>query len=371
MSFLSVWWEDPWFLVLLLCVPLLLWRSLSLRTPVRIPMPSNQHLRSAGQSLVSRAWWIPDALRMLAIAALVVGLARPQWEEERAVEGEGIDIMLVLDMSISMNFVDSTEARIERLLNQGQEPENRFEAARTSLKSFVTKRQGDRVGLVVFGDKAWLKYPLTLDYSRVNRTLDDLVLDDGGPRLEGGGCSNRCTVTGEATTIGDGLARALARLERSKAKSRVIILVTDGEHNRGRITPQALVREIRDKPEYENVDIYTFLVGSSEQAFQPHRDPRSGRPVRRRNGTRDYVPVGDAAVNPDLLRELAEVSGGHYYASYNAQKMHTDMADLEKSVTGSNFMVHRSDIFMRFVMVGLGLLFLEWLLRFTRFRRLA
>ena len=343
---------------------------LSLTKPGRVPIPTDHHLRAIGPNLIARMWWVPDVLRMAAIAALVVAVARPQTEEDRAVEGEGIDIVMVLDMSTSMQAVDMSEEQIEQALARRQEPTNRFNAARSVLKRFIAKRNGDRVGLVVFGDQAWLRYPLTLDYDRVNRTLDELVLDDGS-RNEEGLCKNGCTISGGATAIGDALARALARLEKSNAKSRVIALITDGKNNSGEVTPKAIAREIRDKGEYSNVDIYTFQVGSNDSTFLPHVD-RRGRKVRRSNGMQDYVrPTRPADVDPQLLRELAETTGGAFYESYDANQLEADMGELEKTVTDSRFRVHRADIFMPFLMVGFGLFIAEWLLRFTRFRRLV
>ena len=326
MNLFGLWWEDPLYFCLLLVIPVLLWRTMSLTKPGRIPIPSDHHLRSMGPSMVARLWWVPDVLRMAAIVVLIVAVARPQTEEDKAVEGEGIDIVMVLDMSTSMQAVDMSEERLEQLLRKGTEPKNRFEAARSVLKQFVKTRDGDRVGLVVFGDQAWLRYPLTLDYSRVNRTLDELVLDDGS-RNEEGLCQNNCTVTGSATAIGDALARALARLEKSQAKSRVIALITDGKNNSGQVTPKAIAREIRDKAEYSNVDIYTFQVGNNTSTFLPNIN-RRGQKVRRSNGVQDYVrPTRPAEVDPQLLRELAETTGGAFYESYDADQLKKDMEE--------------------------------------------
>jgi Ca-activated chloride channel homolog len=370
MNLFGLWWEDPIYFLLLLTLPLLLWRTLSLSKPGRVPIPTDRHLKSIGPNLISRLWWVPDVLRMCAIVALVVAVARPQTEEEQVIEGMGIDVMMVLDMSTSMQAVDMSQDRLEQLLSRGEEPLNRFEAARAILKQFVKTRDGDRVGLVVFGDKAWLKYPLTLDYSRVNRTLDDLILDVG-QYTEDGSCRNNCTVTGKGTAIGDALARALARLDTSQSKSRIIVLITDGKHNRGQVTPQAIAREIRDKPEYGNVDLYTFQVGNNNSTFLP-RYNRRGQKVRRQNGVQDYArPDQTPEVDPQLLRELAQTTGGAFYESYDADQLKKDMADLEKTVTGSRFRVQRADIFMPFLMIGFALFLLEWLLRFTRFRRLV
>ena len=371
MNLFGLWWEDPLYLFFLVSLPVLLWRSLSLTKPGRVPVPTDRFLRQVGPSLVSRAWWIPDGLRMVAILALVLAISRPQTEREESIEGVGVDVMMVLDMSTSMKTVDMSEQDLKRLLDQGIEPTNRFEAARRILKKFVTSRDGDRVGLVIFGDKAWLKYPLTLDYSRLSRMLDDLVLDVGLRDEETGNCRNGCTITGDGTAIGDALARALARLERSEAKSRIIALITDGKHNRGRITPKAVVREIRDKPEYANVDIYTFQVGDSSSSYVPHFN-RFGQKVMRPSGVQDYVtPRQVPEVDPQLLREVARETGGRFYKSYDAKKLKADMADLEKTVTGARFKLQRSDVFAPFVALGFGLFLLEWLLRFTRFRRLV
>jgi Ca-activated chloride channel family protein len=368
MTLLGYWWEDPWLFLGLLIVPLLLWRTLSLRKPGRVPSPSNAWLARAPGTWIARLWWLPDALRMVAVAALVLAAARPQVEDRAVVTGDGVDIMLALDMSGSMNSVDLPEEDLEAALSRGDRPRNRFEIARDTLQDFIGSRAQDRIGLVVFGPQAWLKYPLTLDYARLMRTLDGLVLDSGYVDQRTGKCLNGCTVSGAGTAIGDALGRSFNRLKRSKAVSKLVILVTDGKQEAGTLDPLAIARHLRDLPPEERVRVYTFLVGSQEHSWLPRVDFR-GRPMVDAAGLPVYArPSRPHPIDPELLRQIADMTDGKFYRSYDAETFEADVKDLERTVFSSKVHVTRSDSFMTLLMLGFGLFLLEWLLRFTRFR---
>ena len=135
---------------------------------------------------------LPDVLRLLALTALIVAFARPQTTDLEVLSGEGVDVIVALDMSVSMNAVDMSEEQLQATLSSGVPPNNRFESARNILERFVMSRSQDRIGLVVFGPEAWLKYPLTLDYPRLVQTLDGLILDRGIQDARTGRCVNGC-----------------------------------------------------------------------------------------------------------------------------------------------------------------------------------
>lgn len=368
MTLFGYWWEDPWLWLGLIVVPLLLWRTLSLGKAGRVPSPSNAALAVVPRTIVARLWWVPDALRMLAITALVLAAARPQVEDRTVVTGDGVDIMLALDMSGSMNSVDLPEEELDAALSRGDRPRNRFEIARDTLKEFIGSRTQDRLGLVIFGPQAWLKYPLTLDYARLMRTLDSLILDSGYVDQRTGQCLNGCTVSGAGTAIGDALGRSYNRLKRSKAVSKLVILITDGKQEAGTLDPLAIARHLRDLPPKERVRVYTFLVGSQDNTWLPRVDFR-GRPVLDAAGLPVYARPGRPhPVDPQLLRQIADMTGGKFYRSYDADKFKADVKDLERTVFSSKVHVTRSDVFLTLLYVGFALFLLEWLLRFTRFR---
>jgi Ca-activated chloride channel family protein len=200
------------------------------------------------------------------------------------------------------------------------------------------------------------------------RTLDGLVLDSGYVDQRTGKCLNGCTVSGAGTAIGDALGRSFNRLKRSKAVSKLVILVTDGKQEAGTLDPLAIARHLRDLPPEERVRVYTFLVGSQEHSWLPRVDFR-GRPMVDAAGLPVYArPSRPHPIDPELLRQIADMTDGKFYRSYDAETFEADVKDLERTVFSSKVHVTRSDSFMTLLMLGFGLFLLEWLLRFTRFR---
>ena len=371
MNLFGFWFDTPWAFLGFLLIPLLVHHTLQCTRHGRVPI-SRAHVISKRQAgFISLLWWVPDLIRILAIVVLVVALARPQTEDRQLVTGEGVDMMLALDMSISMNAVDGEENELQALLDEGEKPRNRFEIARDTLKAFISSRSQDRLGLVIFGQQAWLKYPLTLDYGRLINTLDHLILDGFYQDPETRRCLNGCTISGAGTAIGDALGRAYNRVRRSTAKSRVIVLITDGKQEAGSLDPKALARHIASLPAGEEVRIYTFLVGNQEQTWIPDVD-RWGRAVMGAGGLPVYrQPPRPYPVDPELLREIAELTGGKFYESYSEEKFHEDITDLEKTVFKSRVHTARSDVFQSLALLGLLLLLSEWVFRFTRWRGLV
>jgi Ca-activated chloride channel family protein len=233
-----------------------------------------------------RAWrlQVPFYLRVAGFAALVLALARPQlgyaWEESQT---EGIDIQLVLDISGSMGAEDF-------------QPENRLAVAKQVLRDFIARRPADRLGLTVFGGTALTRAPLTTD----RRMLDELV------------DSIQLNTVQDGTAIGVALANAASRVKDSQAKSKVIVLVTDGVNNAGEIDPRSAAAVCKGL----GVRVYTIGVGKEGRVMVPVRvqDPETGRVFS------EKVPM-NVEVDEKLLQEIATRTGGAYFRATDAETL--------------------------------------------------
>ena len=331
--------------------------------------------RAAGRGL-ARLWRAPDVLRVVALALLAVAFANPQVEDRTVLTGEGADIVIALDMSGSMNAVDRTQEEIDEIQAAGREPLNRFQAAREIIKAFVANRREDRVGLIVFGREVFLKFPLTLDYRVVLDQLGHLVLDNGRhePDAE---CDNDCTINGAGTAIGDALARSYRRLRDSKAKTKAIVLITDGRREGGKLAPRTVARFISERPEDEKVRVYTFLVGSPAgaklPAFRRELDPRRGwveRIARDPDGRVIYgTPERPFSTDPALLKDIADLTGGRFFEAYDEAKFREYFDELEKTEFQMQTRSIPRPAFFPWLIAGLVALGLEWVLRLTALRR--
>ncbi|MDZ7307575.1 MAG: VWA domain-containing protein, partial [candidate division KSB1 bacterium] len=280
---------QPWFLLLLVLLPLLAWwysrtyqrRSATLRY-------SNLDLmRSLPQRSRYSSRHILFGLRWLAIALVIVALARPQsGQTEEEVTTEGIDIMLALDISSSM-------------LAEDFRPKNRIEAAKLVAEQFITGRRSDRIGMVVFAARSFTQCPLTLDYGiLINflKKVDVGMVDDG-------------------TAIGLGMATAIDRLRNSKAKSKVVILLTDGVNNAGEIDPLTAARVAQAF----NIRFYTIGVGTRGQALYPVQDPIFGK---------RYVPM-PVEIDEATLTKIAELTKGRYFRATDRQSLEKIFAEID------------------------------------------
>ena len=322
---------QPQWLFLLILVPLLgaweVWRLLKRNPGMRFSTIAS--VKEIPSSFWVRIRWMPVLLRMAALALGILALARPQ-DRNTVVErfAEGVDIMLVLDTSTSMRAQDF-------------EP-NRFEAAREVGAEFIRGRTSDRVGLIVFAAKAYTQAPLTLDYSFLQEMLKEVevgVIEDG-------------------TAIGTALAMAVNRLKETEAKSKIIILLTDGQNNRGEIDPVTAA----EVAEAVNVRTYTIGVGAYGEAPFIIDHPFAGRQRR-------MVPV---EIDEDMLREVAEKTGGQYFRATNKEALSTiykQIGELEKTKVEERIYTDFSERYHEFLWPAFGLLLLEILLSTTRLRR--
>ncbi|MGE5183747.1 MAG: VWA domain-containing protein [Acidobacteriota bacterium] len=266
---------------------------------------------------------LPGVLRVLAVAAAVVALARPETERIVKHDVDTIDIMLVVDMSKSMEETDM--------------PRDRLDAAQRVIRKFLRETGNDRVGLVVFGQQAMLQCPLTQDLKVLEQIVADLAIgEEPGPGLELG------------TAIGDGLALALAQLRRSDAKSKVVILLSDGDSNWvTRFAPDEAARAARDM----KVKVYTLLVGREESDL-----------------------FGGMSVNPATLRSIAQITGGEFFRAEDYTSFEKGFMTVRKNLNGTKRTItkHVTDkqLFVPLVALALALLGFELLLAYGRLRRL-
>jgi Ca-activated chloride channel family protein len=288
-------------------------------------------LGSVSQGALSFFAELPRALRLVALGLLAVALARPRIEAPISeVDVEGIDIVVVLDLSLSMEEHDLLP--------------NRLQAAKRVLDNFVARRPNDRIGLTVFGREAFTQCPLTLDHAALRELIRGLDLG---------------TIDGRGTAIGDGLGVALNRLRRSDADTKVIILLTDGDNNSGRLSPPYAARLAQSL----HVKIFTILMGRPELQAPPEADGGADPLL----ANRQRHPV-----NPKLLEEIASVTGGTPYLATDtaslATRFHAILEELDKSSLRDRGELY-TDAADRFIWPALALLLLEVVLSLTRFRR--
>lgn len=324
-----------WALVLVAGVAVyLVWRRRTRRDPA-LKFSSARLWQALPPSTWAKLAWLPDALRIAALALLVVALARPQQVGQALPdETEGIDIVVALDTSGSMLAADF-------------QPRNRMAVAKRSIADFINERSVDRIGLVVFAGQAATWVPLTLDYSLLANLLDDVdvgMLPDG-------------------TAIGSALGTALNRLRESEAASRVIVLVTDGANTAGAgaITPKQAAQFAKEL----GVKVFTILIGRGGEVPFPAGQDMFGRPVFRNQVMR---------TDPVLLKSIADTTGGAAYVAKDSQELDeklTEVLDTLERTRLENTIstVPKDELFPFFVLAGLALMALEALLSTTRLRR--
>lgn len=327
-----MFFEYPGLLYLeLLLIPLValyIWRELKGHTP-SFHVSSVLPWMSKGGSLKKMMRHIPYLLRFIALAALIVALARPRSSQDfERVDTEGIDIMFAIDVSTSMLARDFNPDRIS--------------AAKDIAIEFIAQRPRDRMGIVVFAGESFTQCPLTTDRATLINLMKEVetgLIDDG-------------------TAIGNGLATAIARLQDSKAKSRVVILLTDGVNNRGEIAP-LMATEIAKT---YGVRVYTIGVGAMGVAPYPVMTPFG-------------VQVQQVKVEIDeaLLKQIAQETGGKYFRATDNTKMLEIYSEINKMETSrttvDSFPIYK-ELFMNYALIALGAILLEMFLRFFILRKI-
>jgi Ca-activated chloride channel family protein len=280
-----------------------------------------------------RLRWVPTALWMGALALGIVALARPQTQAVRKTQtAKGIDIMLVLDASSSMRAEDFQPTR--------------FQAARQAAEAFVEGRVSDRVGLVVFAAKAYTQVPLTLDYSFLQRMLDEVEI----------GAVEDASAVPTAVPSSTALATAVNRLKDSEAESTVAILLTDGRNNRGEIDP----RTAAEVAATMGVRVYSIGVGSSEDASA------QTEPIP------DEQQKGGSGVDAEMLRAVSAPTGGQYFSATNRdalERIYAEIDTMEAAPVDERIYTDRSEQYPWFLGGALGFVLLAVSLSTTLFRR--
>jgi Ca-activated chloride channel family protein len=325
----------PYLLGLLLLLPVVAWLHGRRGHHAAFLYSSVQLVKGISSITRSRAGTILLRLRWLAAALLIVALARPQvGEGEAQVKASGIDIAVALDLSGSMASEDF-ELAGERV--------NRLDVAKDVLVRFVRKRSGDRIGLVAFAGGAYIATPLTLDHEFLLENIGRLALGT----LEDG------------TAIGAGLAAALNRLRDLKSKSKIVILMTDGQNNAGKVPPLTAAEAAQTL----GVKVYTIGVGTRGTAPMPQTDAF---------GRRRYVQV-PVDIDEKTLTEIATRTGGKYYRADRAETLravYDEIDRLEKTEVEVKKYQHYRELFMWAALPALALLLLETILGHTVWRKL-
>lgn len=328
--FKNITFVNPGLLILLLLLPLLgLWYFFQYKK--RYPTLTMSSLESVKgiSSWRGKLRAILPILRGLTFILFIIALARPQLTlKEEEIKAEGIDIALVMDLSSSM-------------LAQDFKPD-RLEVSKQVASDFIDKRQHDRISLAVFAGEAFTQCPLTTDHRVLKEFLAGL----------------KCGILEDGTAIGMGLATAVNRLKDSEAKSKIVILLTDGDNNAGYIQPMTAAEIAKEF----NVKVYTIGVGTRGKALAP---------VSRNSNGQYIFGLAPVKIDENLLTELANLTNGKYFRATDEQSLeqiYSDIDQLEKTEIEVTTIKRYSEEFHQFVFIGLLFLLLEFLLRYTVLR---
>ncbi len=327
----DIHFTQPAYFLFLIIIPLMaVWYWFKHKSgSADIQVSDSSVFRITPRSLRQRLYHGLFILRMLAVAALITALARPQSQSSSSnVSTEGIDIVLATDISGSMMAKDFTPSRLE--------------AAKSVAKDFIDGRPTDRIGLVVFGGEAFTQCPLTTNHSVLKNLFDDIhfgMIEDG-------------------TAIGEGLATAVNRLRTSKAISKVIILLTDGINNRGVIDPSTAAEIAK----LYGIRVYTIGVGTMGEALTPYAIQQNGELLYQ------YEKV---EIDETLLKQIADTTNGKYFRATNNNKLveiYKEIDKLEKSKIDVMEWSKKTEEFMPFALIALALFLLELVSRYIIYK---
>ena len=343
-------WQYPWYLLGLVLVPWLLWRG-TYGEDARRPRLLLGTVAGFARGPVGLRVWLrdlPGVLRASGFALLVLSLGRPlNAVVPTSTEEEGIDLVLVLDLSGSMravieNFPEDL-ARLAPEMERGVRP-TRLDAAKATIRDFVSRRKTDRIGVVVFGKAAYVLSPPTLDYHLLDTLVSRLRLDLIDP---------------SRTAIGDALGVAVARLRRSQAASKAVILLTDGDSNAGEVSPEYAAHLAT----VVGARIYTIQIGAGDKAEVHDGFDLFGQP---RYSTR-FFPV-----NAQLLETIADKTGGESYVASDAKGLQASLHDVLDQLEKTKFEAHVAtfeDLYRYLLLPGVLLLAFDAVMRALFLRR--
>ena len=313
-----------YFLLLLLLIPLVgwpIWKRRKMRSTLQVP--TTAPLSGMRKSWKQRFSFLPLLCRALAVIFIVIALARPQSAfRQQNIKVEGVDIVMALDVSGSMKCMDFRP--------------NRLGACKKVAAEFIEGRPTDRIGLVVYAGEAFTQCPATTDHETLLGLLEKVKFD----------------LMEDGTAIGDGLGTAINRLRETDAKSKIIILLSDGVNNSGYMDPISAAEIAKDF----NIKVYTIGCGSLGKA--PYPGP---------SGT-VYV---DTEIDETLLKNIATTTGGQYFRANNAKKLeevYQEIDKMEKTIINETTFENKADEFMPFLVFALLFIALEILFRFTIYK---
>ncbi len=320
-------------LLLLLIVPVLLvlryvWLELKNRRP-HLRVSAASPWKAGGKTALSYVRHIPFAMRIAALSLIVIALARPRSSSKiEKIDTEGIDIMLAMDVSTSMLARDFTPDRIS--------------AAKDIAIEFISQRPTDRMGIVVFAGESYTQCPLTTDRATLINLMKEVTTD----------------LIEDGTAIGNGLATAVARLKDSDAKSRVVILLTDGVNNSGEIAPETAAEIAKTY----GVRVYTIGVGANGEAPYPVMTPWGVQMQNLR-----------VEIDEQLLSDIATATGGRYFRATDNTKLseiYSEIGKMEKARTTIDSFPVYQELFATYALLALLCLLLEGMVKFLVLRRL-
>jgi Ca-activated chloride channel family protein len=297
-------------------------------------------IKSTKEGRPSALRYLVPVFRLLGLAGILLAMSRPQVAKTEAdIFAEGMDMILTLDVSTSMRAVDFAPP------SQKTKYKNRIDGAKEVISRFIQQRREDRLGLVVFAGDAFTQCPLTLDYSVIQSVLGSVktgVIEDG-------------------TAIGNALLVSINRLRESDAKSKVIILLTDGDDNASKVAP-IQVAEIAAE---QDIRVFTILVGKGGSVPYP-----VGKSVF---GRMQYQHV-EIPTNPELLKQIAKISKGKFYQAVDQESLEKDFQDILDHMEKTRLMdpgrfTRHTEVFQLFLLPALLLILLELALTWTRFRK--
>ena len=338
----AVSFAQPWLLLLLLAIPLLAYLRGKRGPSAALTFSSTTTLQAIGKESAARAGKFLRALVFAALAFFVLALARPQLGKSLTeIEASGIDIMLVLDVSGSMLTKDFTI---------GGEEATRVDAIREVTRKFIEGRPNDRIGIIAFGGRPYVVSPMTLDHDWLLQNLDRV----------------RIGLVEDGTAIGSAIAVAANRLNDKRSKSRVMVLLTDGENNAGKISPETAAEAIKA------LHLHFYAIGAGINGIAPVPIFTNRGPLTDSDGNILYQnqPV---QFNESGLRRVADIAGGKFFRATDTkslQQIYDDIDKLEKTtVTVKKYQQYR-DLFSLCMMSGAALLLGQILLSQTVWKKL-
>ncbi len=345
--FQSANWTRPYWLLALLAVPVVVWR-MTLGADARVPrlaLPTVAPLVLGPRGIRTRLRDLPGIVRGAALVLAILALARP----ENVLRGEqneerGIDIVIVLDLSGSMRAVMDAPSSIPAPGMAGMKRPTRLDIAKDVIVDFVSRRKTDRIGVVVFGRAAYVLAPPTLDYTLLTKLVRQMELD---------------VIDGAGTAIGDAVGVGTARLRRSSAKSKAVILLTDGDSNAGSIAPEYATH----LAQAQGVRVYTVQIGNGDTV-----DVQDGVDIF---GQPHYIKA-HFPVNPELLKKMASDTGAEAFVANDRKGLEESMHSILDRLERTRFLAQAAtmeDLFPFFLVPAVVLIVLEALARLLVVRR--